>query len=72
MPLPGINQLALELGVYNTGGGTGDVTQAEFDAFIDQAVYAVGYQIYYGRQLKLYIKSVQTHEVLDAFVDSRT
>lgn len=46
--------------------------QTEFDGFIDQAVYAVGYQIYYGRQLKLYVKSLTTHEALDAFVDPRT
>ena len=46
--------------------------QSEFDGFIDQAVFVVGYQIYYGRQLKTYIKSVTTHEELDAFADPRS
>lgn len=32
IPPPDINQLALELGAYSSGGGGGDVTQAEFDA----------------------------------------
>lgn len=43
-----------------------------FKAFCDQAVYAVGYQIEFGRQLKLAVQSCETKEQLNAIVDPRT
>lgn len=47
-------------------------TVQSFNDFIDAVVYVVGYQIYFGRQLKLAIKAATTHEQLDSIVDTRT
>lgn len=61
---------------YNVTTNDDDVytiqSAEDFTAFCNLAVYAVGYQIEVGRQLKQAVKACETVEQLKAIVDTRT